>query len=117
MTPPLSMATNALSSGGVRPEHVVKAGSQLDVTHALQASLSPPMHFDQHLDAVQPARSPKHDEHASEYPSALSMHDFTHEERPRHLWPQVDMSVSKLALPLEFHAVWSAESLHAWPRC
>ena len=48
------------------PEHVAKAGSQLEVTHALHESLSPPMHFDQHLDAVQPARSPKHDEQASE---------------------------------------------------
>ena len=71
------------------------------------------MHVIQQLDPVQLARSPKHDEHAPEYPSALSMQLLTHDDSPMHWCAQVDIVVRKFALPVEFHTAWSARLVQA----
>ena len=90
-------------AGGVKPLQLFNAGVQLSATHCLQAAVSPPIHFNQHLEAVQEMVVPKHAAQPSEYPSFPFMHAVAFVWSPKEECPQAFMSESKLAWPFEVH--------------
>merc|ERR1711971_1169421 len=103
-----------LLGGGVRPEHVLKAGVQLASTQFLHlAPVESSMQSHMQWSLVQPVRDPKHAEQASLYPWSFSMHLAVHEAPPRHWHPHLFRSVEKAALPAPFQIFMSAASEQA----